>query len=245
MGYAASKYRGKVVPLYTEDDLLPISALQHLLFCERRAALVCLERLWQDNVSTAEGNILHEKAHQTETESRIDLRIARGLWLRSSRLGIYGKADVVEFQLLDNSDKSQGITLAGEQGIWQPFPVEYKRGRLRDEMSFETQLCAQGLCLEEMLGIKVNSGALYFGQTHRRLEIDFNKALREQTEAAAMRIHEIVKSGITPIAQPEPKCQFCSLNGICLPKVARGRKSVSRYITNATKPLEDTHEASA
>lgn len=245
MGCATSKYRGKIIQLFNEDELLPISALQHLLFCERRAALVCMEGLWQDNTSTAEGSVLHDRAHQTETESRNDLRIARGLWLRSLRLGIYGKTDIVEFRLLDNADKNCGITLAGEQGIWRPFPVEYKRGRLREEMSFETQLCAQGMCLEEMLGIEVTSGALYFGLTHRRLEIDFDKTLREQTESAAMRIHEIVKSGVTPKAQPEPKCQFCSLNGLCLPKAAGGRKSVSSYITKMTQSSEVTHETPA
>lgn len=229
--------------MYAEDELLPISSLQHLLFCERRAALVCLEGLWEDNISTAEGSLLHERTHQAETESRDDLRIARGLWLRSLKLGLYGKADVVEFRILDVHDKGQGIALPGTPGLWSPYPVEYKRGRLRSETSFEIQLCAQGLCLEEMLGIKVASGALYYGKTRRRMEIDFDKSLRERTEAAALRIHEIFDSGITPIASPKPKCRFCSLNGICLPKIGRGRKSVRGYIKQAIEV--EAHEATA
>jgi CRISPR-associated exonuclease Cas4 len=221
--------------MYAEDELLPISSLQHLLFCERRAALVCLEGLWEDNISTTEGSLLHERTHQPETESRNDLRIARGLWLRSLRLGLYGKADVVEFRILDADDKNQGIALTGELGFWSPYPVEYKRGRLRSEASFEIQLCAQGLCLEEMLGIKVASGALYYGKTRRRMEINFDKALRERTESAALRIHEIFDSRITPDASPRPKCRFCSLNSLCLPKISRGRKSIRRYLKHTIK----------
>jgi len=222
--------------MYAEDELLPISLLQHLLFCERRAALVCLEGLWEDNISTAEGSLLHERTHQSETESRNNLKIARDLWLRSLRLGLYGKADVVEFRLLDSDvPQAVGTALAGEPDLWSPYPVEYKRGRLRSEASFEVQLCAQGLCLEEMLGIKVASGALYYGKTRRRMEIGFSRTLRERTEAAAFRIHEIINSGITPDASPRPKCRFCSLNGLCLPKISRGRKSVRGYLKQVIK----------
>lgn len=244
MGHTAVKYRSQVTPVYTEDELLPISMLQHLQFCERRAALVYLEGLWQDNVSTAEGELLHERTHQAETENRNDLRIVRGLWLRSLRLGLCGKADVVEFRLLENDDDKKGITLAGMPGLWRPFPVEYKRGRLRREASFEVQLCAQGLCLEEMLEIELISGALYYGKTHRRQEIQFDKFMRERTEAAALRIHQLFSSGITPKAQPQPKCRFCSLNSLCLPKIAKGHKSVRSYMMQATAP-EEVNETSS
>jgi CRISPR-associated exonuclease Cas4 len=228
--------------MYSEDELLPISALQHLLFCERRAALVCLEGLWQDNISTVQGSIFHERTHQMETECRNDLRIARGLWLKSLRLGISGKADVVEFKRLNEMDTKLGVCLSGEQGYWQPFPVEYKRGRLREEISYETQLCAQGLCLEEMLGIEIKAGALYYGQTHRRLEINFDKNLCEKTESAAIHLHEIITSGITPKAKIEPKCKYCSLNSLCLPRISKGKKSVAGYLKMVYK-AEGENEA--
>jgi CRISPR-associated exonuclease Cas4 len=224
--------------MYGEDDLLPISALQHLLFCERRAALVCLEGLWRDNTFTAEGTVLHEQTHQAETESRGNLRIARSLWLRSLRLGLSGKADVVEFQRVDGTQPGTGVTLPGVAGIWQPFPVEYKRGSLRSEASFEVQLCAQALCLEEMLGITVPAGALYYGKTRRRLEIQFDETLRKQTETAARRLQELFAAGITPVARPEVKCKSCSLNDLCLPEATSGRKSVAVYLKKAIASSE-------
>jgi CRISPR-associated exonuclease Cas4 len=215
--------------MYTEDELLPISGLQHVLFCERRAALVHVENQWQDNILTAEGTVLHEKAHQADTESRSGLRIARGLWLRSLRLGLYGKADVVEFRKIVG-DPEQGAVLSGVSGRWRPYPVEYKRGSLREEISFEIQLCAQGICLEEMLGIEISSGALYYGKTNRRLEVQLNSELRKKTESAAIRLHEIIKSGITPSAPKQPKCNSCSMMSVCLPGISEKRKNVDDYV---------------
>jgi CRISPR-associated exonuclease Cas4 len=152
------------------------------------------------------------------------------LWLKSLRLGLYGRADVVEFKRTDGNDKRQAIKLAGAEGLWIPFPVEYKRGRLRTEKSFEIQLYAQALCLEEMLGIQVSTGALYYGKTRRRLEITLDKAVREKTEIAARRLHEIMDSGNTPDARRQPKCKHCSLNGLCLPKVVSHGSSASHYL---------------
>jgi CRISPR-associated exonuclease Cas4 len=211
--------------MYGEDELLPISALQHLLFCERRAALVCLEGLWRDNTFTVEGTVLHEQTHQAETESRGNLLIARSLWLRSLRLGLSGKADVVEFQRVDGTQPGTGVTLPSAAGIWQPFPVE-------------VQLCAQALCLEEMLGITVPAGALYYGKTRRRLEIQFDETLRKQTETAARRLQELFAAGITPVTRPEVKCKSCSLNDLCLPETTSGRKSVAVYLKKAIASSE-------
>lgn len=220
--------------MYGEEELLPISALQHLLFCERRAALILLEGLWQDNVFTAEGGVLHEQTHQAETECRGNLRIARGLWLNSLRLGLCGRADVIEFQLVDHTQLGMTIPLAGADGAWCPFPVEYKRGRLRSEESFEVQLCAQALCLEEMLNISISAGAVYYGKTRRRLEIPFDQTIRDKTEAAAKRLHELVSSGITPKARPQAKCRSCSLVDVCLPAAMSQRRDVRRYLELAT-----------
>ena len=224
--------------MYPEADLLPVSALADLAYCERRAALHYLEGIWHDNVFTVEGSHLHDRVHQAESETRGGVRIARGLHLRSLRLGLTGKADVVEFHLLpDGADKNTGIHIQGASGIWQPFPVEYKRGRLRREHGYELQLCAQALCLEEMLNVEIPAGALFYGKTRRRLEVGFDKTLRAQTEAAAVRLHELARSGKTPRAKFDKKCKKCSLLDSCLPKATGGRRSADKYFSAAIAAL--------
>jgi CRISPR-associated exonuclease Cas4 len=243
--------------MYDEADLLPISALQHLAFCERQWALIHLEGLWAENPLTVEGHHLHDRTHEPETESRGGLRIARGLRLRSLRLGLSGIADVVEFQRLSgneverHSERSEesrsdpqtrarflatlgmtqvGVSLPGVRGLWQPAPVEYKRGRPKLGPYDEIQLCAQALCLEEMLRVAIPAGALYYGQPHQRQEVALTAELREQTEKLAARLHELTRIGRTPLANYEKKCESCSLLTLCMPKTTGGRKSVDRYL---------------
>ncbi len=203
---------------YSEDDLLPISALQHLIFCERQCALIHVEQAWDENRFTAEGRIMHERVHEVGEESRGNVRAARGVSLRSLRLGLSGKADVVEFHCV-------------ERGKWRPFPVEHKRGKPKPEDSDKVQLCAQALCLEEMLGAEVPSGALFYGRTRHRLDVSFDDALREATEKAAGKLHELIGSGKTP--KPlynAKKCKSCSLMDRCLPQVLRKKRSVRGYL---------------
>ena len=214
--------------MYSEDELLPISAVSQLLFCERRAALILLERLWADNVFTVEGSLLHEQSHHPVVESRDEWRVVRGLWLRSLELGLYGQADVVEFRRSERSPAA--AILPGLARWWQPFPVEYKRGRLRYEVSFEVQLCAQAICLEEMLGISIPKGALYYGKTKRRLELELTEDLRDKTRDAARRLHELVITARTPRGVLRKKCRYCSLLGICLPTAMSSKKSVRKYL---------------
>lgn len=223
--------------MFTEDDLLPLSALQHLLFCPRRAALVYIEQLWEENRATVEGAQLHAKTDSGEpTETLGEMRVARGLRLRSMRLGLSGIADVVEFHRPGEESPpplaglATGVELPGAEGLWTPYPVEYKRGRQRHEEGYEVQLCGQALCLEEMLGVMVPAGALFYGQTRRRLEVLFDEDLRQRTVEAARRLHELIDSGRTPLAEYSKKCDFCSLLELCLP-VACGRgKSARRYL---------------
>lgn len=219
--------------------MLPISALAHLLFCERRAALIHIEGVWDDNQFTAEGRVLHDRAHEEETESRGDVRIARGLRLRSLRLGLAGVADVVEFHRCQPGSQSTletasapaaGVRLPGVRGLWVPFPVEYKRGRLRREEGYEVQLCAQALCLEEMLGATVPAGAVFYGKPRRRLEIAFSKGLRVLAESAAARLHELVRLRVTPPPVYGKKCESCSLLSLCMPKRLSKRPSVEDYL---------------
>ncbi|HHT9112310.1 MAG: CRISPR-associated protein Cas4 [Planctomycetes bacterium] len=212
---------------YSEDDLIPISALADFTFCERRAALHFIERIWEDNVFTAEGTILHERVDDASaSEVRGNVRIARSVWLRSLVLGLVGKADVVEF----HKTELGGVKLEGASGLWLPFPVEYKRGYLRPERSFEIQLCAQALCLEEMLGGNIPSGAIFYGKTRRRMDVVFDKALRTETEEAAKKVHELIESGITPKAEYSAKCKKCSLLELCLPKAS---SKASSYLAKA------------
>lgn len=221
--------------MFEEDDLLPLSGLQHLAFCERQWALIHLEQIWSENQLTAEGRELHERAHEAGSESRPGLRIARGLRLRSLRLAISGQADVVEFHGVTEPDGA-GIALPGEPGLWQPFPVEYKRGRPKPERCDEVQLCAQALCLEEMFGVAVPRGALYYGAPRRRRETAFSGSLRAQTERFAARMQELYGARQTPRADYSPKCEKCSLLAFCMPKLPAGAHAVERYLSGAIAP---------
>ena len=205
---------------YTEQDLLPLSALNHYLFCKRRCALVHIEQAWQENVFTAEGKIMHERVDSEGRESRGRVRQTFGLALRSLQLGLSGKADVVEFHRDDI-------------GIWQPFPVEHKRGRPKRNSADLVQLCAQAICIEEMLACRIEAGALFYGKTRRRLDVAFDEGLRAKTTETASNLHELLNSGKTPQARYEKKCESCSLFSMCMPKVTGVRRSVQRYIARA------------
>lgn len=221
---------------FDDDELLPVSALQHLAFCERRCALVYVEGLWDENRFTAAGGVFHVKLHEPDTESRGDIRIARGLMLHSLRLGLTGKADVVEFHRIPDGsgdERHEGVKLASVSGLWRPFPVEYKVGHLRHEEGYEIQLCAQALCLEEMLKTHVRQGALFYGKPRRRFDVEFTPALCSRTESLAGRLHELVRSGKTPSAQYEKKCEKCSLLSLCMPKTAHVSHSAQRYLSQA------------
>jgi len=213
--------------MYSEDDLLPLSGLQHLVFCERQWGLIHIEQIWSENRLTAEGRELHDRAHEAGSESRPGLRVARGLRMRSLRLGVSGQADVVEFRA-----SPAGVPLPGEDGLWLPFPVEYKRGRPKPDHCDVVQLCAQALCLEEMFRATVPAGALFYGAPRRRQDVDFSPALRAETEALAARMHELYRACATPRAVYSPKCEKCSLLGRCMPKNPGGR-SVERYLARA------------
>jgi CRISPR-associated exonuclease Cas4 len=201
--------------VFSEDDLLPLSALQHLVFCERQCALIHLEQVWEDNPLTVQGQQLHEKVDGGIGESRGDLRVARGLPLRSFRLGLAGRADAVELHRLPADEP--GALLPDGSGPWRPFPVEYKRGEPKAHRADEVQICAQALCLEEMLNAPVPAGALFYGEPRRRQDLSFDRELRELTEQTAERLHRMIASGVTPPPVREPKCDRCSLIGICLP----------------------------
>ncbi len=217
--------------MYADDDLLPLSGLQHLAFCERQWALIHLEGQWEENRLTAEGRVLHERVEDGERESRGDLVITRSMRLRSLRLGLVGVADVVEWYRSEapSSEQPNAVRLPGRHGWWRPCPIEYKRGRPKSNRIDEVQLCAQALCLEETLGVRSEAGALFYGQPRRRTEVLFDESLRGETERLAMRMHELFEAGRTPTARYEPKCKNCSLQERCLPRVT-GNGKVARYL---------------
>jgi CRISPR-associated exonuclease Cas4 len=215
--------------VFAEDDLLPISALQHLLFCERQCALIHIERLWAENRLTVEGRHLHDRVHDGQPETRAGVRVARAVPLRSSRLGLFGVADVVEFHARDDAGHMRDPPL--------PFPVEYKRGRPKRNDCDRVQLCAQALCLEEMLGTSVPRGALFYGRTRHRETVVLDGGLRHLTEQAAARLHELIASGRTPAAIRESKCKRCSLAHLCLPQATETHRSALRYVRRSIAAL--------
>lgn len=225
--------------MYSEDQLLPISALQHLLFCERQCALIHVEREWAENRFTVEGQHLHRKAHHGRDEWRGSVRIVRGLWMRSFRLGLVGQADVVEFETIGQSDlqdvsahKSKRARLDRQESLsyGRVTPIEYKRGRPKQNDSDRVQLCAQAMCLEEMLAMAIEAGELFYGKRQRRAHVVFDAGLRSATERATERLHHMIDARETPAAVLAKKCDTCSLFYLCLPEVTQTNRSASRFV---------------
>lgn len=213
--------------MYFEEDYLPLSGLQHFLFCRRQWALIHIEQQWHENVLTAEGRILHEKAHSDGSEKRGEKIIVRGLRIHSSRMGISGQCDVVEF-----SRSAQGVPLAGREGLFLPYPVEYKHGSSMVNDADRAQLCAQTMCLEEMLSVDIPEGALFYGKTRPREVVSFSEELRKKVSDAFAEMHELYRKAYTPKVKTGAQCRSCSLNELCLPKLMK-TKSVARYVEAA------------
>ncbi|MFH2138673.1 MAG: CRISPR-associated protein Cas4 [Candidatus Omnitrophota bacterium] len=191
--------------MYSDEDFIQLSALQHFIFCRRQCALIHLEQVWIENLFTAEGRVMHDNVHEEKYQKRSGVRMEHGVSLYSMRLGLSGKADVVEFHKKGD--------------VWVPFPVEYKRGKPKRDDSDKVQLCAQALCLEEMLDIEIEKGAIFYGKTRHRLEVIFSRHLRDITIDAIRCVHELMQAGKTPPAVYEKRCEKCSLLDLCMPKI--------------------------
>ncbi|MCA9248061.1 MAG: CRISPR-associated protein Cas4 [Planctomycetales bacterium] len=224
--------------MYPESDLIPLSALQHLLFCERQCALIHLERVWVENRYTAEGAVLHRKAHDGKPQTRDGVRITRGLPIRSLELGLSGQTDVVLWKPPDDANLAAASrTLrqalrnadAYELRRWTVTPVEYKRGRPKKNDCDRVQLAAQALCLEEMLGVEIPAGQLFYGRQRRRQDVEIDDALRTTARQAARRLHELFDARRTPPAVREKKCDTCSLLPVCLPAALGPRRSARQF----------------
>lgn len=215
-----------MAPEYTPDELLPLSGIQHFLFCRRQWALIHVERQWQENVYTVEGKLLHKRADDPFfSETRNGVITARSVPVASYRLGFSGVCDVVEFTL-----SPEGIQLPGRVGRFLPAPVEYKRGREKHDPCDEAQLCAQAMCLEEMLAVPILTGYLFYGEPRRRVPVALTDELRGLVQNMAAEMHGYFRRGYTPRVKTGKACRSCSLADICLPKLQEKTLLASHYI---------------
>jgi len=211
---------------YTPDELLPLSGIQHFIFCRRQWALIHVERQWQENALTAEGRIMHRRADDPFfTETRNGVVIARSVPVASYRLGYSGICDVIEF-----TESPRGVKLPGRDGLYLPAPIEYKRGKPKREPSDEAQLCAQAICLEEMLAVHIPTGYLYYGQTRHRVAVELTDELRDLVRSISEEMHAYFRRGYTPRVKPFKGCRSCSLADICLPVLQEKSLAASKYI---------------
>lgn len=214
--------------MYREEDYLMLSGLQHFAYCRRQWALIHIEQQWAENERTVDGQIFHSVAHdKARIEKRGELLITRGLPVKSAKLGMSGICDVVEFH-----KSEEGVSLASYEGLWQPYPVEYKKGLPKLNEADEMQLCGQAICLEEMLLCRIPGGSLFYGENRRREPVEFTEELRGKVYDMAKEMHVLWDKGYTPRVKPQKGCNACSLkeiieyivyyNGECFSIAARG-----------------------
>lgn len=210
---------------YKEEDYLMLSGIQHFAFCKRQWALIHIEQQWAENEYTAAGELLHKNAHDSFlTERRKDIIISRAMPVFSRTMGVSGECDIVEFE-----KASEGITLHGHRGLYQVYPVEYKKGRPKDTQIDILQLTAQAMCLEEMMSCIIQEGAVFYGETRRRENIVFTEELREQVRTTFEEMHQLFRKQYTPRVKWSKSCNACSLKENCMPKLGK-TPSVEEYI---------------
>lgn len=208
-----------------DSDYLLISGLKHFAYCRRRWALVHIEQLWSENALTMDGQFMHERVHDSEfTEKRGRLLLSRGMAVKSNRLGITGECDMVELE-----ESPDGVPIIGRPGTYLVYPVEYKHGRPENSHADEWQLCAQAMCLEEMLCTEIPEGAIYYGELRRRQTVPLTDELRSAVKAALSEMHELMKRQYTPKVRPKKSCSNCSMRDICHPELL-GKVSASQYV---------------
>ena len=217
---------------FKEEEYLQLSGLQHFSFCRRQWALIHIEQQWAENLRTTDGRILHEKAHDgSAREKRGDLIVTRDMSIHSPMLGISGSCDVVEFHR-----GTEGIPMAGQEGLWQPYPVEYKRGSPKSTDADKLQLCAQAMCLEEMLCCDIPEGAIFYGEIRRREVVDLDEELRGKVRSLLEQMHDLYRRSHTPKVKPTRGCNACSLKELCLPKLVK-KRSVMDYLRKSLEEM--------
>lgn len=212
---------------YTEEELLPLSGIQHFAYCPRQWGLIHIEKQWAENLGTAEGRIVHNRVDDPYfSESRGLLRVERSTPLVSKELGLYGVADLME--IVENV----------KGGIKEYTLVEYKRGKPKIDDRDEVQLCAQAVCIEEMRGINIGHGYFYYDMVKRRQRANFTRELRARVKELSAAMHDYFEKGVTPTAEKSSKCRYCSLSDICVPKIGKLKSKASRYLTSYLTALE-------
>lgn len=234
---------------YAEDSLLPISAIQHIAFCPRQCGLIHLDQSWAENQLTVEGQLLHRKTHNAHPQTFDGKRIIRSMDLRSFRLGLVGKSDVVEFIPPEGVSPREAHRLVshltGNTSLngWIIVPVEYKRGKPKTHPTWgdcdRVQLCAQGLCIEEMLGIELENGQLFYGEKRHRIDVEFSNSLRCRTEQLVGDLRQLIESKRLPPAVNDRRCRRCSLKEICMPQQTQAGRNAGRWIA---KQLEENRK---
>jgi CRISPR-associated exonuclease Cas4 len=215
---------------YPEEDLLPLSGIQHFAYCERQWGLIHIENQWEENVLTAQGRLMHKRTEDPLLkETRGSLATTRAVPVVSYTLGLYGVADVIEIE--KSSEKGLGLSI-----------VEYKRGKHKPDDRDEVQLCAQAICMEEMLGVSLSEGYLYYGETRHRQRVAFDEVLRARVRTLAHRMHELHNRGETPRALKSGKCRNCSLVGVCLPGLGNANSKVNSYVNHLLDELKEESE---
>lgn len=210
---------------YEEEDFLMLSGIQHFAFCRRQWALIHVEQLWEENLRTVEGNLLHENCHDAySSESRKEVLISRGMPIFSRSLGASGTCDIVEFR-----KSADGISLHGKDGLYTVYPVEYKHGEPKGSEIDILQLAAQAICLEEMLSCEIPAGAIFYGKTKRRQRVELTGELKERVRNLFDEMHGYFQRGYVPRVKPTKSCSACSLKNLCLPKLCK-MKSVKEYL---------------
>ncbi len=212
---------------YTEEDLLPLSGIQHFAFCPRQWALIHVENQWVENLGTAEGRLVHQRVDDPYySESRGQLKVERAIPLVSRKLGLYGVADLMEI-IEENNGNKKSYAL-----------VEYKRGKPKVDDRDQVQLCAQAICIEEMQNIKLEYGFFYYDMVKHRQKVNFTLQLRVRVQELAEAMHYFFSNGITPVVKKSSKCKHCSLLDICLPKLEKLNGKANNYLANYFNELK-------
>lgn len=220
--------------MYSEDEYLLLSGIQHFVFCRRQWALIHIEQQWDENIHTTDGNIMHRNVHDNSfNEKRGNVIIARSMAVSSSRIGLSGECDVVEFHRDEN-----GIEIFGRDGKYKVVPIEYKRGKPKANESDIMQLAAQAMCLEDMLCCDISVGYLFYGETKKRLKVEITDDLRTRTKNIIADMHNMYKRRHTPKVKRTKACNACSLKNICLPVMCKAKKA-SDYIKDMIQTMED------
>lgn len=214
--------------MYSEEDFLQISGIQHFAFCRRQWALIHVEQQWVENSLTAEGRMAHDRVHDSKIKDMRNGKITmRSLKIQSHRLGVSGECDAVEF-----SPAEDGITLHGREGQWNLAPVEYKHGTVKSNDCDRLQAVIQAMCLEEMFSYKIEKAYIYYLKNRRREEVILTDDIRQKAEYMLEEMHSYMNRKYTPKIKPGNRCKNCSIKDICLPELCKKQVSVSEYIAH-------------